>query len=128
MKRPKRIVLIRHAESERNKALNGSLFLTDLSLFEKVGKIPDHEISITEYGKQQATKTSESLLNNIGMPDVVFHSGYRRTMETMDGVLSSYQEKPKIKESLYIREREGGYTHTLLEADKENYFPYIQDY
>ncbi len=128
MKTPAKLVLIRHAESERNKALNGALFLSDPTALEKVGKIPDHKISITEHGKFQAEKTSPKLLEIHGIPDVVFHSGYMRTKQTAESVLSSYGVKPLLKEDLSLREREGGYTHTLLESEKEKHFPYLQEY
>jgi len=89
IKTPARLVLIRHAESERNKALDGSLFLTDPTLLEQIGKVPDHKISITEKGKSQADQTSAHLLRELGVPDVVFHSGYQRTVQTAEGVLSA---------------------------------------
>jgi broad specificity phosphatase PhoE len=129
LKTPCKLVLIRHAESERNKALNGELFIKDPSLLGSVAKIPDHKIALTERGMTQAKETSLKLKETIGIPDVVFHSGYLRTKQTTEGILSSYNEKNiLVKESLSLREREGGYTHVLLESDKDKYFPYLQDY
>ncbi len=130
MKAPAKLVLIRHAESERNAALNGGFFLNDPDILQKVGKVPDHRIPITEHGKSQAKKTSSKLLEIHGIPDVVFHSGYTRTKQTAEGVLSDYPENANlsIKEDLLIREREGGYPYTLLESEKDLHFPYLQDY
>lgn len=128
MKLPKKLVLIRHAESERNKALNGALFLNDPTLFEQVGKVPDHKIGITEYGWKQAKEVSKKIVT-LFQPDIIFHSGYRRTKETAEGILSEYKkDKLLIKENLSIREREGGYTHTMMENEKEQQFPYLQTY
>lgn len=127
---PTTIVLIRHAESERNKALNGALFLNDPTAFESIGKTPDHKISITEKGIQQAKDTGKSLYELIGTPDIVFHSGYTRTKQTAEHVFASFEHRETIlfKEDLSIRERESGYTHTLLESEKEKNFPYLQSY
>lgn len=126
---PAKLVLIRHAESERNKALDGALFITDPSLLEAVAKIPDHKIALTEHGIAQAAATAASLKSSIGVPDVVFHSGYLRTKQTAAGLLGAYDPGTiVVKENLALREREGGYTHVLLAADAQNYFPYLQDY
>lgn len=128
MKLPKKLVLIRHAESERNKALDGALFLNDPTLFEKIGKVPDHKIGITDDGWKQAKEVSKKIVT-LFHPDIVFHSGYRRTKETAEGILSEYgKDNLLIKEDLSIREREGGYTHTLMEDEKEQHFPYLQSY
>jgi len=129
MDTPKRIVLIRHAESERNKALEGgALFITDPAHFEKVGKVPDHKIPLTEKGHEQARTTSKFLLEHFGTPEIIFYSGYTRTKQTAEGLLTEYPVKPLLKEHLSIRERENGYTHTLLQDEKEKHFPYLQDY
>ncbi|MEN9649840.1 MAG: hypothetical protein RL094_807 [Candidatus Parcubacteria bacterium] len=126
---PSKVVFIRHAESERNKTLNGALYATDPTLFESIAKVPDQQISITEYGVQQAAATAEPLKNLIGIPDIVYHSGYQRTKQTTEGVLKAYGDAPiQIKENLAIREREAGYTHILLEQQTKEYFPYLQDY
>ena len=128
LKPPLKLVLIRHAESERNKALNGSLFLTDPTLLEKVGAVPDHKIHITEEGIEQARLTGERIFTEIGVPDVVIHSGYMRTRQTAEHVMKGLEKDIPVKEELSIREREGGYTHTLLKDDKEKLFPYLQNY
>lgn len=130
LKSPMTLILIRHAESERNKFLNGALFVNDPSTLEKIGKVPDHKITITEDGMIQVVKTSPVLYSKYGMPDVVFHSGYTRTRQTAEGVLSAYPKPAKyiLKEDLSLRERESGYTHTLLENDKNKHFPYLQEY
>ncbi len=126
---PLKLILIRHAESERNKALDGALFITDPSLLESVAKIPDHKIALTEKGVSQAREISHKIKEVYGVPDIVFHSGYLRTRQTTDGILGSFtEENIVIKESLSLREREGGYTHILLESDKNTYFPYLQEY
>lgn len=130
IKTPYRLVLIRHAESERNKALDGALFLKDPTQFEAVGKVPDHKISITERGWLQAKDTSKSLYKIFGRPHKIFHSGYLRTRQTTEGITSDFPRKHRlnIEEDLTIREREAGYTHTLLQSEAERDFPYLQAY
>lgn len=127
-----RLIIIRHAESERNKALNGALYLNDPTLIEKVAKVPDQRISLTKRGISQAKQISKYLLDKIGVPDVVFHSGYTRTKQTTEGILTEYKKKKKlvfeVKENLAIRERDGGYVHTLLESEKNMHFPYLEEY
>jgi broad specificity phosphatase PhoE len=128
MKLPKKLVLIRHAESVRNKALDGALFFNDPTLFEQISKVPDHKIGITEDGWKQSKEVSKKIVT-LFQPDVVIHSGYRRTKESAEGILSEYKKESfLIKEDLSIREREGGYTHTLMEDEKERHFPYLQPY
>lgn len=128
MNLPQQLIIVRHAESERNKALNGALFINDPTLFEKIGKIPDHKIGITEKGCNQAEQVGQKIATLFN-PDIVFHSGYRRTRETAEGILSKYDTKNfLIQENLSLREREGGYTHVLLEHENKEYFPYLQDY
>lgn len=128
MKLPKQLIIVRHAESERNKALNGALFINDPTLFEKIGKIPDHKIGITEKGYSQAEQVGRKI-STLFDPDIVFHSGYRRTRETVEAILSKYDTKNLlVKEDLSLREREGGYTHILLERESQEHFPYLQDY
>ena len=129
MSLPTKLVLIRHAESARNKALDGKLFLDDPKLMEEVGLVPDHKISITKHGMSQAKRTSQYLYENIGIPDIVFHSGYARTKQTTEGVLNKYKKnKIEVKENLAIRERENGYTYILMQNEKDYVFPYLQKY
>ena len=71
---PKRIVLVRHGESEGNvKSLD------DLSFDDKA----NHEFSLSERGKEQARRTGEYLRAKYGTFDVYFCSTFRRTQETL---------------------------------------------
>ena len=129
MNLPKKLILIRHAESVRNKSLGGNLFLNNKKAFDEISTTPDHKISITKKGISQAKQTSKFLYENIGIPDIVFNSGYTRTRQTTEYVLSKYKKhKINIKEDLSIRERENGYTYILMEDEKDINFPYLQKY
>lgn len=125
---PKKLILIRHAESDRNKALLGEKFIKDPKLMNAIGNIPDHKVGITENGKRQAIETSKKIFNKYGNPDIVFHSGYKRTKETAKFIFENCDKKVETVEDLSIRERENGYTHILLEEEKNSHFPYLQKY
>ena len=71
--RPKRIVLIRHAESEGN---------VDETMYQRK---PDHRIELTERGKEQARQAGLALKELLD-PDeqvYVYVSPYMRTMQTL---------------------------------------------
>ena len=94
--RPKRIVLIRHAESEGN---------VDETMYQRK---PDHRIELTERGKEQARQAGLALKELLD-PDeqvYVYVSPYMRTMQTLyelgqavgvDRVLG-VREEPRIRE------------------------------
>ena len=94
--RPKRIVLIRHAESEGN--VDETMYM----------RKPDHRIELTEKGKRQAREAGEQLKNLLGPNETlyVYVSPYLRTMQTLyelgqavgvDRVLG-VREEPRIRE------------------------------
>jgi len=94
--RPKRIVLIRHAESEGN---------VDETMYTRK---PDHRIELTEKGKAQAREAGERLKSLLGPGETlyVYVSPYMRTMQTLyelgsvvgaDKVLG-VREEPRLRE------------------------------
>ena len=94
--RSKRIVLIRHAESEGN--VDETMYM----------RKPDHRIELTEKGKRQAREAGEQLKNLLGPNETlyVYVSPYLRTMQTLyelgqavgvDRVLG-VREEPRIRE------------------------------
>lgn len=125
------LVLVRHALSIRNAAKNGSVFHTEESRKEVEG-IPDHDIPLIPEGHRQARETGIGLRERFGMPDLIVHSGYLRTIETLDGILEAYppEERAKIsiEEDLLIRERHAGYTYQMTSEEAEQHFPYLQKY
>lgn len=92
MARPRRIVLLRHGESEGN---------TDDSVYERV---PDHALSLTERGTQQARAAGEGLRRLFGNERVsAYVSPYRRTHQTfrslaLDPALVRVREEPRLRE------------------------------
>ncbi|MEO9151626.1 MAG: phosphoglycerate mutase family protein, partial [Lapillicoccus sp.] len=73
--RPRRIVLVRHGESQGN---------VDDALYETV---PDHVLSLTPRGVHQATESGEQLRAIIGEGSVrVYASPYTRTRQTLSAL------------------------------------------
>ena len=94
--RPKRIILIRHAESEGN---------VDETMYTRK---PDHRIELTDKGKAQAREAGKRLRDLLGPDETVYVyvSPYLRTMQTLyelgmavgpDRVLG-VREEPRIRE------------------------------
>jgi broad specificity phosphatase PhoE len=92
MGRPRRIVLIRHGESQGNR---------DDTIYERV---PDHALELTATGLRQATEAGGRLRELFGDEGVqAFVSPYRRTWDTyralrLDPRLTLAKEEPRLRE------------------------------
>jgi broad specificity phosphatase PhoE len=92
MARPRRIVLVRHGESEGNQ---------DDSVYERR---PDHALELTPKGLRQAEETGAALRALFGDERVsVYVSPYRRTHQTLhafrlDPALVRVREEPRLRE------------------------------
>ncbi|GAA1156860.1 histidine phosphatase family protein [Streptomyces hebeiensis] len=92
MARPRRIVLVRHGESEGN---------ADDSVYERE---PDHALRLTGKGRRQAERTGTRLRELFGRERVsVYVSPYRRAHETLrafalDPELVRVREEPRLRE------------------------------
>lgn len=132
MDRPNRLVVVRHAESERNRAKMGRTYFADEEARREVKGIPDYKIRLTAKGIKQSLKTGEYLRKRFGLFDYAYHSGYARTFETLDQLLAAYtlEEKARIKvrQNAFIRERDPGYTYEMMERDAETNFPWLKEY
>lgn len=130
--KPVQLILIRHAESARNKAKKGETFFADEEARKTVKGIPDHEIPLTDHGLDQARQTGVYLRDRFGPPDYVYHSGYRRTIETAENVLNAFtqleQDKIHVRMNPFIRERDPGYTYDMTAAEAKKHFPWLEDY
>jgi broad specificity phosphatase PhoE len=94
--RPKRIILIRHAESEGN---------VDETVYQRK---PDHRIELTEKGKQQARDAGEKLKAILGPNESVYAyvSPYMRTEQTLYEIgqaigthrVLGVREEPRMRE------------------------------
>ena len=132
MTRPALLVLVRHGQSERNVATKNNRFYLDDEARRVVKGVPDHRIRLTEEGHRQASLTGTGLRDTYGTFDVVFHSGYRRTVETAEAILAAYpaeeRARMRVRHHLFIRERDGGHTYDMTDAEATQAFPWLQEY
>jgi len=107
--RPKRIILIRHGESQGNQ---------DSKIYSTVA---DHAIGLTDKGREQAHRCGEELKKLIGIDDklVCFVSPFLRSKETCELICQAFpQEKVlKVREDPRIREQEWGNFQDLATRD-----------
>eukprot|EP00928_Gymnodinium_smaydae_P017042 TRINITY_DN16483_c0_g1_i1.p1 TRINITY_DN16483_c0_g1~~TRINITY_DN16483_c0_g1_i1.p1 ORF type:complete len:397 (+),score=81.72 TRINITY_DN16483_c0_g1_i1:213-1403(+) len=98
--RPRRLIFVRHGESEAN--VNRKITAT----------VPDHVLHLTAKGRQQAIDAGKILKDLMGDESVKFvYSPYVRTRETLNGILQSWNDspvKPTCREDVRIREQEYG--------------------
>jgi len=132
MTRPALLVLVRHGQSQRNVVKKRNHFYLDDESRKSVKGIPDHLIPLTEEGRRQASVTGQGLRETFGRFDYVFHSGYTRTIETAEHLLAAYPDEERarmiVKHHLFIRERDGGHTYDMTDAEAAAAFPWLQDY
>jgi broad specificity phosphatase PhoE len=99
MPKPKRIILIRHGQSQSN--VDYRVRIT----------VPDHKIELSPKGRQQAITAGVKLKKKIGEEKIAAYvSPYYRTRQTADGVLSKLPKKQLYLryEDPRIREQEAG--------------------
>ena len=116
MGRPKRIILIRHGQSEAN--VDRNLYAT----------IPDHRFSLTEKGRAQALAAGVELRKLIGDERAhAYVSPYHRTRETQAEIARAFApdavrsfEEPRIREQDWgsFRTPEEG---TRVDAERDRY-------
>lgn len=132
MNRPSLLVLVRHGQSERNVVRKQNRFYLDDESRKAVKGIPDHRIALTDEGHRQALATGTALRREFGTFDVVFHSGYVRTVQTAEGLLAAYTPDERaamtVRHHLFVRERDGGHAYDMTDAEASAAFPWLQDY
>jgi len=97
--KPKRIILVRHGQSEGNE---------DSLNYET---IPDYALNLTTNGKQQSISAGEEINSIIGDEKVyAYVSPYYRTRQTYDGIASVLKNKLQVvHEDPRIREQDWGH-------------------
>ncbi len=107
---PKRLVLVRHAESEGNirSADERAQF-----------NVATHAYPLTPLGRRQAAITGEYLRNKFGEFDVYYVSYYQRSRETM----SVMYPDARVYEDPRLAEGQRGIWHTLTQEQIEKLFP-----
>jgi broad specificity phosphatase PhoE len=130
--RPAQLIFIRHAESARNKIKRGATYFADEEARRTVKGIADYRIPLTDDGAMQAKKTGIYLRKRFGAPDYFYHSGYLRTMQTLEGILAAYPKKVcakiNVRMNQFIRERDPGYTYDMTTAEAEAAFPWLHEH
>ncbi len=128
------VVLVGHGESERNVAKKQNRFFLDDESRRSLKGVPDHRhhVPLTALGRQQAEMTGHALRCQFGLFDYIYHSGYRRTVETADGILNAYTPEERaamiVRHHLFIRERDGGRVYFMTDAEAMVAFPWLQEY
>ena len=87
---PALLVLVRHAESDRNVAKQGQVFFADDAARQAVRATSDQHTGITALGLRQAEAAGLVLRERLHHLDAVYHSGYRRTELTTTGLLAAW--------------------------------------
>jgi len=130
--RPFQLVLIRHAESVRNEVKKDASFFADEFARNKVRGIADEDVELTESGRSQARITGHVLKQGYGNFDYIYHSGYKRTVQTVDEMLKNYSDSEKdrmhVRMSSLIRERDAGYAYDMTEDEAKKNFPWMEEY
>ena len=126
------LVLVRHGESQRNVAKKHNRFFLDDEARRPIRGIPDHLVGLTERGWEQARATGAAIRDRFGTFDRVYHSGYRRTVQTTEAILDAYSPDArgamKVTHHLFIRERDQGHAYDMTDAEANAAFPWLQDY
>ncbi len=107
---PKRLVLVRHAESEGN-----IRSVDERAQF----NVATHAYPLTPLGRRQAAITGEYLRNRFGEFDIYYVSYYQRSRETM----SIMYPDAKVYEDPRLAEGQRGIWHTLTQERIEELFP-----
>jgi len=132
IERPSLLVLIRHGKSLRNELKAGMTYYRSDEVRESAKGIPDHEIPLVDEGWRQARETGVGMKQRFGAPDYFYHSGYRRTRETTEGILEAYTEEERriirVRTNLFLRERDSGFAYDMTEKEARLAFPWLKEY
>lgn len=127
---PQLLVVARHAESVRNVAKAGHVFFPNPTARLGLENEADHHARLTPAGRDQARSLGAQLAREFGAFDLVYHSGYQRTRETAELALAEMgiSPAPAVRENIFIRERDAGYTYNMTTDETEAAFPWLQEY
>lgn len=130
---PRSVTLVRHGQSVRNIALTNKLHIAEKDK-EGPGNLADYAIPLTPKGEEDARAGGRILAEKIGHPDVILHSPYVRTTETARLAIEALheilpgREKPAFIETKLVRERESGYSYFMTDKERDEHFPWNQDF
>jgi len=128
--KPNLLVLVRHAISLSNKKKeNGFIppFVKDEFIDLSAQSVP-----IIKEGEKQSIITGEGIKKEFGLFDYIYTSPFKRTRQTRNGILNAYtQDEIKmmnLRENIFLRERDAGYSFAMTKPEYELVFPYMQKY
>lgn len=131
IERPLRLVLVRHGESARNAAKREAFFLTEQAR-QLVAQFSYADNPLTENGWRQARETGAVLRERFGVPDCLYHSGFRRASDTAAAIVGAYdpaeQACIEMCTNIFIRERDTGYGYNMTAQEADRAFPWLQEY
>lgn len=108
--RPKRLILIRHAESLGN---------VDMETYSRMA---DHRVPLTSRGKSQALNAGVALRAMLGNESLMFYvSPYRRSIQTMEYLIQGGefdQEHCFVQEDARLREQDWGNLQNVAEIEQ----------
>lgn len=129
---PALLVVVRHAESIRNQIKKDTVYFADDAARRVVRGTPDHQITLTPTGHEQARQTGHAIWERFGVFDYLYTSGYARTEETAQALLEAYPEeeraRTRLERNLFLRERDPGYSYDMTEAEAKAAFPWLEEY
>lgn len=126
---PRKLILVRHAETILNDRKKGRVFFSNDEERRGIENTPDHALSLSEKGLEQSKALGQFIWERYGVPHYVVTSGFRRTQQTLDGILAAYPDKQiQIAQDINLRERDVGATDRMTEEEVNRYFPWLQRY
>jgi probable phosphoglycerate mutase len=117
---PSHLVIVRHGESELNKAKDAAKRGKEVHSFGS--GLRDMDTNLTQLGHRQALAVGEHLAKHHRF-DAIFSSPYRRTMETTKEITSKMALKPPLVVEERIREIEFGILDGLMPKGIKAKFP-----
>lgn len=121
VKWPKRLIIIRHGQSEQNVALD--ILQKNLDqILEQQKKVRDADIRLTDYGVSQAIETGK-YLSRMEKLDICFSSPYARTLQTADNIVKNVGYDLKLFTDFRLIEKEFGRLHGYSTKEIEKNYP-----
>lgn len=128
------LVLVRHGETTMNCVYekNRAPYFQNCRERENVGILQDRFEPLTKKGLAQSRRVGRDLKDLFGVPSHLFHSGFKRTIQTTEQLLRAYKQKELrqifVKECHLVRERNAGYLRTLTQDEVKEFFPWWETY
>jgi broad specificity phosphatase PhoE len=127
--RPRILMVARHGTSLRNDLMQDQLFCPE-GTAAQLRQYNDQQIPLTLQGEAEADELGRRLAETYGQFDVAYHSGARRSEQTMHRALKAMgqQPPPRIVCDVRLRERNSGYAYHMTKQEVDQRFPWFMDY